>query len=502
MSDANYSDTTNEEKNSSTTIKSEQPSFFTSLSSQLIYLIIVIIVGGIMLYSSKVSQSGLLPVNISCEPFTSFSTRVIDEVVLNIDVVKMKEGNQSTKISFPYESNNNVICNSFLGVSFLKLWVEGEDSNTFTRYIGTIWQCLYAYAFSLYNTFYSILATYFTESMIIFLGPFILPYVSILYAIILSFYGFILFFTKFYMLFGEKDMCPVKENENGMSTSYVIWKDSDDALYKNFNWFFCILFGIILICCFFYLFLISIALTFVSMLTAIILPLLLNAKVITSKNEKTEYTFFNTLENIFKYKINIIMYIISYYILIDSYNSIGSYGVFIAIVSFIFIYIFYPEIYKKHTPSIDSNASTKGLVNIQPNNSMCQKTPSPTAEERSNLTCSNETIVNDNSRSWLEWLIGSDDDTLADDENNDVTDINLSMKNSMNIPIAKSTLIDKTLNGNISNHQTTPISASTTEIKNTPGNSVSKNGDKTDKTFTNIQSGGNRTKKTINFNNI
>jgi len=147
------------------------------------------------------------------------------------------------------------------------------------------------------------------------------------------------------------------------------------------------------------------------MLTATILPILLNAKVITSKNKKTEYTFFNTLENIFKYKINIIMYIISYYILIDSYNSIGSYGVFIAIVSFIFIYIFYPEIYKKHTPSIDSNASTKGLVDIQPNNSMCQKTPLPTAEERANLTCSNETVVP--TRTWTEWLLGPDDEDIG-----------------------------------------------------------------------------------------
>ena len=417
MSDANYSDTTNEETNSSTT-KPEKPGFFTSLSSQLIYLIIVIIIGGIMLYSSKVSQSGIMPVNINCEPFTSFSNRFIDEVVLNIDVVKMKEGNQSTKITFPYESNNNIICNSFLGVSFLKSWVEGEDSNTFTRYIGTIWQSLYAYAFSLYNTFYNILARYFTESMIIFIGPYILPYISILYGIMITVYGFLLFFIKFYMLFGEKDLCPSKKNENGSEIGYTIWKDPIDALYKDNNWFFCIIFGIILICCFFYIFLLSAALTFVSMLTVFLLPLLLNAKVVTSKDEKTEYTFFNTLENIFKYKLNIIMYIISYYILIDSYNSIGSYGVLIAIVSFIFIYIFYPEIYKNHTPNIENTASTKGLEIIQPNNSRCEKNK-VTEEDRIDFTCPIEPVSA--SQNWFDWLFGPDDEN--DSDNGDINKI-------------------------------------------------------------------------------
>ena len=264
------------------------------------------------------------------------------------------------------------------------------------------------------------LARYFTESMIVFLGPFILPYVSILYGIIITFYGFLLFFIKFYILFGEKEWsCPSVPdvvNQNGGSAGYVIWKDPKDALYKGYNWIFCIIFGIILVCCFFYLFLLSVALTFVSMLTANILPLLLNAVVTTSKNQETKYTFFNTLENIFKYKLNIIMYIISYYILIDSYNSIGSYGVFIAIVSFIFIYIFYPEIYKSHIPKIDINASTQNLVNIQPSskNSICEKISEDEKTEKiQGLKCNLEPVVE--SVSWMDYFFGS-----ATAENNQI----------------------------------------------------------------------------------
>ena len=78
-------------------------------------------------------------------------------------------------------------------------------------------------------------------------------------------------------MFGEKEWsCPSVPdvvNQNGGSAGYVIWKDPKDALYKGYNWIFCIIFGIILVCCFFYLFLLSAALTFVSMLTANILPL-------------------------------------------------------------------------------------------------------------------------------------------------------------------------------------------------------------------------------------
>jgi len=493
MSDANYSDTTNEETNSSTTTKTEKPNFFTTLASQLIYLILMIIIGGIMLYSSKISQTGIMPVNINCEPFTSFSNRRIDEVVLNIDVVKMKEGNQSTKITFPYESNNNIICNSFLGVSFLKSWVEGEDSNPYTRYIGTIWQSLYASAFSLYNTFYSMLARYFTESMIVFLGPFILPYVSILYGIILTFYGFLLFFIKFYMLFGEKDMCPSKKNENGPDTTYVIWKDPKDALYKGFNWVFCIIFGIILICCFFYLFLLSAALTFVSVLTANILPLLLNARVVTSSEKpQTEYTFFNTLENIFKYKLNIIMYIISYYILIDSYNSIGSYGVFIAIVSFIFIYIFYPEIYKSHTPNIEQNASTKGLASIRPNNSICEKMPKFTEEERTKFTCITEPVVP--TLTWLDWFFGADDEN--DSDNGDINKIPVAVAIGKDVKLGTGTSTTTDDNKKLGDGKPEDVKLGTTPAT---GTATGANKKLNNKEITSVQpvqqNGGSRSKK-------
>ena len=443
MSDENYPDTSaiekaKKEKNPEKKPSQQASSFFSSLLSQIILLLICVFVGGLMLYSCKVSQTGLIPLDINCGTYTNFSNYMVDSdnININIDIVKLKDTSQSTKIYFPFKENNEIISNGFIGIGFLKSWIEGENSNTFTRYIGTIWQNVYILAFRIYNFIYNLLNQYVIETLIIFLGPFILPFIYFPIMIILTCYGFILFFTKFYLLFGEKDYCPIKPIGDGEFIKNIKWKDPEDSLYKDYNWFFVIVYLIIMLCCLLPLIFISGILSFICNIVALIMPLMLKAKVSNSGGEKTiendkTYTVLNALENILKYKLNIIMYIITYYILIDAYASLGAYGVVVTIIGIIFIYIFYPEIYKNHIPIINKMASTSGLVEFKTYISKCMPTLDIDTTKKDILKCDGSYKIK---RTWIDYFFGPiEDDNF---EENPSTE-NPSTENSKENPVVE-----------------------------------------------------------------
>jgi hypothetical protein len=68
----------------------------------------------------------------------------------------------------------------------------------------------------------------------------------------------------------------------------------------------------------------------------------------TDKKEKqpSEYTKGTAIIDILKYKLNIVMYIISYFVVKDAGLSLGTMGAVIAIIACILVYVFYPNIYK------------------------------------------------------------------------------------------------------------------------------------------------------------
>ena len=236
---------------------------------------------------------------------------------------------------------------------------------------------------------------------------------------ILSCYGFILFFTKFYLLFGEKDYCPIKINGNidGEIIKNIKWKDPEDSLYKDLNWIYVIIYLIIMCWCLLPIIFISGIFSFICNIVALLIPITLKAKVSNSGENKSgdddkSYNVLNTLENILKYKLNIIMYIISYYILVDAYDSLGFYGIVVTIIGILFIYIFFPEIYKNHIPIINKMASTSGLVEFKTYISKCNLTVDIDKSEKDKLLCDRDKIK----RTWFDYFFGPIERIIGDND--------------------------------------------------------------------------------------
>ena len=367
----------------------ETTTFFSNLVQQLIILIVLIIAGGLMLWSARVSQTNLMPTIIEAEPFTSAPLTLATSPV-NFNVIKTTDDNgqpivKSTKIEFPFEENMRIIKYGFFGLDSIRDWTDGPKSTPFWRYLGTIYEKMIINFISNASSFYNILNTNCSESFIVFVMPYLLffiwPFLLLGFGSINLLYGLFLMFTEIPKLFGVKEGCyeepvsnvqgPVFEkdyynkdtkewiyklDENKqpipVTKTRVLWNDPEDATSKNRLTYFWYIF--LAICSIFMqigpftMFCFSTR----SLFTALFLPFCLKAFIVdtgsTDKKEKqpSEYTKGTAIIDILKYKLNIVMYIISYFVVKDAGLSLGTMGAVIAIIACILVYVFYPNIYK------------------------------------------------------------------------------------------------------------------------------------------------------------
>ena len=363
---------------------SESKTFFGALISQLFHLFIILIAGGAMLWSARISQTNLMPTDISCEPYIPAKTD-IKVVPINIDIVKTSGANgksevQSTKLEFPIEDNMNIIKFGILGLNSIRDWTDGPNSSPYTLYLGTIWQKMAANYSSMMNGFYNLLNQNCSESVIIFIMPYFITLVLIGVGCINGFYGMFLWFTQLYLLFSKQIDCfkepmvesngtPVtRDDGNPVFITRKVWEYKKGAMWGEW-WM-----------AFFYIFLafifsgIGSVIVFYflvrSAFSALFLPLMMVAKVKDSASDES-YSFSSVLMNIMKYKMSVIMYIISFLVIGDAYSALGGGGVLVAILACIFIYIFYPTIYQSYTPS--DPTSTNSLSSYSQAHKFCTK---------------------------------------------------------------------------------------------------------------------------------
>jgi hypothetical protein len=381
----------------------ETSTFFTNLVWQLFYLFIIIIAGGSMLWSAKVAQTGLMPTDIDAEPFNS-STLQIPPATINIDVVKTKDDNgdpiiKSTKIQFPVEENMNIIKFGIFGLESIREWTDGPKSSPFWVYLGTIWQKMAVNMSSTMSSFYNILNQTCSESVIIFIMPYLLffisPFIFIGLGLVNLFYGAFLWFTQIPLLFSEREGCyeegvvnkegkPVYEKVLNITTgkwvnkldekkapiqlmkTRIKWKVPEGAMKTH--WGYSILYTIFAILGLIWgvgpFMILYFGLR--SSLSALFLPFYFKANILGENDEQIDekgkpknYTWSTAIANIIKYKLSVIMYIVSYLIVKDAYLSLGVLGAVVAIVACIFVYSFYPNIYK---PQTDIPTATLDLV--------------------------------------------------------------------------------------------------------------------------------------------
>jgi hypothetical protein len=363
---------------------SESKTFFGALINQLFHLFIIIIAGGAMLWSARISQTNLMPTDISCEPYVPAKTD-IKVVPINIDIVKTSGANgkpevQSTKLEFPIEDNMNIIKFGILGLNSIRDWTDGPNSSPYTLYLGTIWQKMAANYSTMMNSFYNLLNQNCSESVIIFIMPYFITLVLIGVGCINGVYGMFLWFTQLYLLFSKQTDCfkePMVES-NGTPVTHddgkpvfitrKVWEYKKGAMWGEWWMAFFYIFmafifsGLGSIIVFYFL--------VRSAFSSLFLPLMMVAKVKDSSSDES-YSFSSVLSNIMKYKMSVIMYIISFLVVGDAYSALGSGGVLVAILACIFIYIFYPSIYQSYTPS--DPTSTKSLSSYSQAHKFCSK---------------------------------------------------------------------------------------------------------------------------------
>ena len=337
MSDTSIID--DKKKQQAPDTKKELLSFFVGILYQLIIFGILIIVGALGLYSCKVAQTNILPTCLSFSPYTDIISP-IKEIPIDVNVVKTDKGTWSTKIEFPLQENFKII-NNTLGI--LHKWINQPNSNVYKLYIATTLQQLIACNLTVTNNINNFMNSMFTETWLILLSPYMIFFTGLLTSVINTIYFIILWFYNIYLLFSEKD-----ESKNG-----PIWKDGE--MWGLLNWWWVLIY-IFIFCILFFTIGLGLVIPITSALVSLfctIFPLFMK-----SKNSQTgkSYGLSETIKNVLKFKLNIIMILFSLYIISSASSNFGGYAAFVAVVACIILY-FFSSVYHQYTPKTNDHAS-------------------------------------------------------------------------------------------------------------------------------------------------
>jgi hypothetical protein len=339
-----------------TTTPNNPVGYATTLFRQLFTFGIMIVIGTTMVYSGKVAQANILPTKIKCFPYTNL-TPTIDKVDIDINIVKVKPGEvYSTKLDFDQAKNMKIMEEGFLG--FLKRMTENKDSGHFYLYACSLYQSAISNNLYMNTAYYNLINSYCSESLILFL----LPYFSIFWFIITFAVnlGYItgMWFYNLYLFYSTKtvvnDKTVWQPGESMWSFSNVF--KSLFMIFIAFIAWLCVGIGIIVP-----------FMTFTTAVYSILMPMFMEANV---KGSGKPYTFSSALLDVFKYKISVIMYIVTYYMITGAYSNFGSTATGVSFIAFIILF-FFTNIYKAYKPAAKDTA-TFGWGNYKQANKECK----------------------------------------------------------------------------------------------------------------------------------
>jgi len=343
-----------EENNKKEDPAAKQLKIVKTLSFQLLHLGILILFGTFTLYTCRGSQTNLFPSCVDFAPYTSvLPTFSSDSIDTNVNIVK---GESSTKMAFPIEKNMDHMTNhSFF--TWLRNFVEGPKSNRFTLYFASIMQNILAVNFSIVNIFYQTCNLWLPEILIILLLPYIITFLYLGLAIFDGFYFIYLWFSKLILF------CSYKKDTG--DPNKTTWEHTEGAIWNFTNWW-KIFVGIIL---FFFGFstFISIPIILVAVAYTFFFPLTLK----TSVSGRKKYGPFSLLQDVFKFKRHIFMYIISFLLLNDTANTFGNAAATSVVVICIGLF-FFTGLYHDYEP-IPKDSITPGLTSFEPLTKTCGK---------------------------------------------------------------------------------------------------------------------------------
>lgn len=350
MSENNIDDKKNENE------KADTLQSIMGIFKSLLSFGIILVIGTLTLYSVRASQTGLIPTNIDCNPYTNLQGK-LNSINVNINVVKSGENIYATRLNFPIAENLLQMDKGFFG--FLKKLIYGEKASAITLYIGKILEKVMSINFGFMNMIYNILNSYFPESAIIFIGPSILFFVQFVSVFMNAFFIVYHWFYDIYLLFSTK------KQENGKTK----WEEHSIFDVLNLGWAALYYFIFFMLFCFCGLLVIPSVAIFIS-LYCLFFPLFLQSDIVKGDADKgnvskmKKFGLKQAIIDTFAFKKSIIMYIITIMVILSISADFSSYVLVGSILGFLVLF-FFTDIYKQYLPKTN-DFSSSGFASFEP----------------------------------------------------------------------------------------------------------------------------------------
>ena len=317
-SDTSAIDEKKEESNSSN--KGDYLSNIGTFLSSVFALFLVVTIyytgSGLLLYVCKLAQSNILPTDVHCSPYTD-SKPNIQEIETNIFPTG-GDSPLSMKLSFPYDEYNskNYILDMF------REYKNEPKSNFLANYLISIIETVINFNYLAFNKVLDMLNGL-PEILLVVFGPVIVAFISTLIFIADHLYLIYLWFAQMGWFF--------KTNTNNSGTGNPIWEDV--TVVSPFNYGCAI--GLVILFAILFFF----SLPFISILAGLSMSWCIFSCIsYKAKMGGKTITALPIIKYTFKYYKNIIMSIISLFVVLNAFSILGPIAGLISILTLALIY--------------------------------------------------------------------------------------------------------------------------------------------------------------------
>jgi hypothetical protein len=288
---------------SSETDSSNWGGFISSLIMIIIHLLLWLgFIGPIILYLCKLAQANVLPSHIGFVPYSDTMLKV-EEIPININVIKHKKKEFSAKLFFSQDKVNDDYLHGMIG--FLKVYQhDPKKANFYGNFWAIIIFNILSFNFGLIDSIFEMINKTLPETIILFISPFIFLFLLIGFYFLnmgLTFYYQIKFFNEFFL---------VKKIEHDK----VEWK-KHNIFFEPLRWFWAFLSLI------FVFFPATILLPFLTLNFSIFSPLFITGKIDKSR----PYSFLDFIKDNLFYKSNVFLVLLSILMLPAVANNLSTY---------------------------------------------------------------------------------------------------------------------------------------------------------------------------------
>jgi hypothetical protein len=327
----------------------------------LLFILLSLLLGASVLYSCKVATSNILPTDVNCSPYTENEADVMP-IDVDINIIKDADKIFSTKINFPFNEANDRKLDEIAEYNrsnFILDWIRKQkevyNSWGIKMYFLSVLESLFQKNYSILSSTLHFMDKCFYEILVLFLGPWILFFMSGIVSFIMLFYSIYLFIVEFHWLF--------KENTNTKEGQKPIWASVTLANLFNY-WLSCVMAFVVIISL---ILLYPLGFPLVSFFTNVIfLMCLFSATFMKSlisdgPNIGETYGIKKVFTDVLTSKMQYIMVIVSLVFISLSYSYFGSASAIFSIILFLLLFFGFigNKLYKREMPA----DVTEGLIN-------------------------------------------------------------------------------------------------------------------------------------------